>query len=68
MCYSFKCTSVFMSNQIFLLSDQNGALVGHMSFQGKKKFSQPCPLFLGMVMYDNEFETKGNKILNQGQN
>ena len=20
------------------------------------------PLFLGMVMYDNEFETKGNKI------
>ena len=21
------------------------------------------PLFLGMVMYDDEFETKGNKIL-----
>ena len=26
---------VVMSDQIFLLSDQNGALVGHMSFQGK---------------------------------
>ena len=25
-----------MSDQIFLLSDQNGALVGHMSFKGKK--------------------------------
>ena len=28
--YSFECTSVFMSNQIFLLSNQNGALVGHI--------------------------------------
>ena len=26
-----------MSDQIFLLSDQNGALVRHASFQGKKK-------------------------------
>ena len=33
---SFECTFVFMSDQIFLSSDQNGALVGHMSFQGKK--------------------------------
>ena len=31
-----------MSDQIFLLSDQNGALVGHMSFQGKKNYLQPC--------------------------
>ena len=31
-----------MSDKIFLLSDQNGALVGHMSFQGKKKYLQPC--------------------------
>ena len=32
---------VFMSDQIFLLSDQNVALVGHMSFQGKKNYLQP---------------------------
>ena len=30
---------VCSSDQIFLLSDQNGALVGHMSFQGKKFFA-----------------------------
>ena len=42
ICYSFECTFLFMSNQIFLLSDQNGALVGHMSFQGKKNYLQPC--------------------------
>ena len=34
--YSFQCIFVFMSDQIFLLSNKNGALVGHMSFQGKK--------------------------------
>ena len=42
--YSFECTSVFMSDQIFLLSDQNGALVGHMSFQGKKIICSPVKL------------------------
>ena len=43
ICYSFECTSVFMSDQIFLLSDQNGALVGQMSFQGKKNiFAALC--------------------------
>ena len=31
--YSFECT--------FLLSDQNSALVGHMSFQGKKVICSP---------------------------
>ena len=30
--YSFECTFVLMFDQIFLLFDQNGALVGHMSF------------------------------------
>ena len=35
-----------MSDQIFLLSDQNGALVGHMSFQGKNNFLQPCAIQL----------------------
>ena len=44
--YSFESTFVFMSNQIFLLSDQNGALVGHMSFQGKQNYLQPCNLIL----------------------
>ena len=39
--YSFKCTFVFMSDQIFLLSEQNVALVGHMSFQGKKIICSP---------------------------
>ena len=39
--YSSKCTFVFMSVQIFLLSDQNGALVRHMSFQGKKIICSP---------------------------
>ena len=43
--YSFECTFVFMSNQIFLLSDQNGALVGHMSFQGKKIICSPANQF-----------------------
>ena len=33
---------VFMSDQIFLLSYQNGALVGHMSFQGKKIICSPA--------------------------
>ena len=42
ICYSFECTFVFMSNQIFLSSDQNGALVGHMSFQGKKVICSPA--------------------------
>ena len=32
---------VFMSDQIFLLSDQNGALVRHLSFQGKKIICSP---------------------------
>ena len=41
---SFKWSSVFMSDQIFLLSDQNGALVGHMSFQGKKFICSPAAL------------------------
>ena len=41
VCHSFKCTLVFMSDQIFLLSDQNGALVGHTSFQGKKIIFSP---------------------------
>ena len=31
-----------MSDQICLLSDQNGALVGHMSFQEEKNYLQPC--------------------------
>ena len=39
--YAFACTFVFMSDQIFLLSEQNGALVGHMSFQGKKMICSP---------------------------
>ena len=39
--YSFECTFVFMSDQIFILSDQNGALFGHMSFQGKKIICSP---------------------------
>ena len=30
-----------MSNQISLLSDQNGALVAHISFQGKKIICSP---------------------------
>ena len=34
VCHSFACTSVFMS-------DQNGALVGHTSFQGKKIILSP---------------------------
>ena len=42
ICYSFECTFVFMSDQIFLLSDQNGTLVGHMSFQGKKIIWSPA--------------------------
>ena len=37
--YSFECTFAFMSGKIFLFSDQNGALVGHMSFQDKKLFA-----------------------------
>ena len=36
---------VFMSDQIFLLSDQNGALVRHVSFQGKKIICSPVPMF-----------------------
>ena len=41
--YSFECTVVFISDQIFLLSLQNGAVVGHniMSFQGKTIYLQP---------------------------
>ena len=31
-----------MSDQIFLLADQNGALVGHMSFQAKKSICSPA--------------------------
>ena len=39
---SFECTFVFMSDQVFLLSDQNGAPVGHMSFQVKKIICSPA--------------------------
>ena len=38
-----------MSDQIFLLSDQNGALVGHMSFQGEK-IIQAALVMVNMVM------------------
>ena len=43
---------VFMSDQIFLLSDQNGALVGHMSFQGKKIICSPA-LYYGFASGDS---------------
>ena len=41
-------------HQIFLLSDQNGALVRHMSFQGKKIICSPAlwnvlPVSLQMI-------------------
>ena len=35
---------VFMSDQIFLLSDQNVALGGNMSFQGKKIICSPADI------------------------
>ena len=35
------CTFVFMSDQIFLLFDQNCAPVGHISFQGEKVICSP---------------------------
>ena len=44
--YSFQCSFVFMSDQIFLLSDQNGALVRHMSFQGKKIICSPAYIWV----------------------
>ena len=34
-----------MSNHIFVLSNQNGDLIGHMSFQKKKNYLQPCSPF-----------------------
>ena len=43
--YSFEYTFVFMFDQIFLLSNQNGALVRHMSFQGKKIICSPVTWF-----------------------
>ena len=45
--YSFEYTSMFMSDQTFLLSDQNGALVGHISFQGRKKLFAALYTILG---------------------
>ena len=41
ICYSFECTFLCMSDQIFLLFDQNDTLVRHVSFQGKKNYLQP---------------------------
>ena len=37
-------TTTKTSDQICLLSDQNGVLVGHMSFQGKKIICSPVSL------------------------
>ena len=40
--YSFESIFLYMSYQIFLLSYQSGALVGHISFQGKKIICSPA--------------------------
>ena len=40
-----------MADQMYILSDQNGALVGHTSFQEKKKklpYLQPCVWAVGL--------------------
>ena len=45
-----------MSDQIFLLSNKNGALVGHMSFQGKKISCSPVTVnnFVTAVLENQE--------------
>ena len=52
--YSFECTFVFTSDQTFLLSDQNGTLVGHMSFQGKKIICSPGKLSQILSVKENK--------------
>ena len=61
--YSFECTSVFMSDQVSLLSDQNGALVGHMFFQGKKIICSPGQgMISGHHRHECHFHTKCDKL------
>ena len=49
-----------MSDQIFLLSDQNGALVGHMSFQDKKIICSPA---FGVNFVEWDFKWTFDKFL-----
>ena len=42
-----------MSDLIFVLSDQNGDLVGHMSFQEKTIYLQPWRLFKYLVYFES---------------
>ena len=56
---SDHCTVQFAISSRFLARLISGVYV-EVQFYPWFKFH--FPLFLGMVMYDNEFKTKGNKI------
>ena len=61
-----KCTSMFKNLFKALINHQKGlfnlANSPHVVAQLYPWFKFCFPLFLGVVMYDNEFETKENKI------
>ena len=55
------CSSSFLAGKDFLILNYFKYICcGSINFYPWFKFY--FPLFLGMVMYDNEFETKENKI------
>ena len=55
---------MLLSDQIFFLSDQNGAPVGHMSFQGKKSICSPG-LVLDLLGLVASFILVGKQILRE---
>ena len=62
----FHCLSIpgFSTNNQVLICQHSGTCICCVQFYPWFKFY--FPLCLSMVMYNNEFETNGNKILNQG--